>query len=394
MNYRTLKSFLHYDSLYRSGNFFQLTSSDEGVFFLLLRSAARKECLQYIALQAGINIEGINTTQVLPALYTASLSTDSLRQSILELYQQERQKRKEAEKHLLAELYKLRVFDWGGIHQNDINRYIVDNFVKKIIRYDELVSRIETEVLVSLKGFTLCSWYNNWTTIIIEDLFKDHHRVLPTVGQMKMVDFFVDDIPFDLKMTNFPTGYMEEQRAARGLVRKEIAALKKIARTYKIPFDKTRVDNDLREDIIAALSESSLSEVQEEYQAFVAYRQNIIADTMTDPRELLRWLYENQGTQRFDTSNRLFLILIDQQRMEDSWKLKRDYILLKEHINAYLDVRSSTKEDLRVDWTVDGKAYISYGLCCMNKRCGSEQAVFCGCETTETHLPPPQLERL
>jgi len=39
-------------------------------------------------------------------------------------------------------------------------------------------------------------------------------------------------------------------------------------------------------------------------------------------------------------------------------------------------------------------AFVNTGLCCMNKRCGSEQAVFSGCETTETHLPPPQLERL
>lgn len=359
-NHRTIEDFDRYDSLYRSGDFFQLASSAEGVFFLLLRSAARKECLQYIASQAGINTEGIKVKQLLPTLYTASLSDSSLRQSIRELYKQDREERKKAETNLLAELYKLRVFDWGGIHQNDINRYIIDNFIKKITRYDELVARIETDMLVSLKGFTLCSWYNNWTTIIIEDIFNDHQRVLPTVGQMKMVDFFVDDIPFDLKMTNFPVGYMEDQRAARGLVRKEIAALKKIARTYKIPFDATRVDTELKEDIIAALSESSLTEVQEEYEAFVACRQSIIADTIADPQELLRWLYENQGTQRFDTSNRLFMININQERMEDSWKLKRDYILLKESINNYLDTRSFSKEELRIDWAINGKEYVSY----------------------------------
>ncbi|MFM6785038.1 MAG: hypothetical protein ACKPKU_28635, partial [Dolichospermum sp.] len=55
----------------------------------------------------------------------------------------------------------------------------------------------------------------------------------------------------------------------------------------------------------------------------------IINETLQQPPELLRWLYENQGSQRFDTSNRLFLVLVDSNFLEDSWKLKRDFSLLK-----------------------------------------------------------------
>jgi hypothetical protein len=79
MNHRTLKSFHHYDSLYRSGDFYQLTSSEEGIFYLLLRSMARKESLQYIGSQVGINIENIKVTQLLPTLYTSSISTELLK---------------------------------------------------------------------------------------------------------------------------------------------------------------------------------------------------------------------------------------------------------------------------------------------------------------------------
>ena len=42
-----------------------------------------------------------------------------------------------------------------------------------------------------------------------------------------------------------------------------------------------------------------------------------------DSRQLQKWLYENQGGARGDTSNRFFLILIDASNRDHSWKLKR-----------------------------------------------------------------------
>ena len=33
---------------------------------------------------------------------------------------------------LVSELYKMRNFDWGGNYQNNLDRYIVDNFIKTI----------------------------------------------------------------------------------------------------------------------------------------------------------------------------------------------------------------------------------------------------------------------
>ena len=52
---------------------------------------------------------------------------------------------------------------------------------------------------------------------------------------------------------------------------------------------------------------------------------------------MIRWLYENQGERRFDASNRLFLILVDQRNYFDSWKLKRAKPLMEAKIRGYLD---------------------------------------------------------
>lgn len=357
---RNNEDFSRFVKLYADGELRELVSTDDGLFFLTLRSVARKENLLYVCEKAGIEVQGVPVRSLLPTIFLSNVSLELIEESIKELYEIERTERREKEKELLAELYKLRVFDWGGIYENDINKHIVNNYIKKITDYDLLVNKIENELLYSLKGFALCSWYNNWTSIIIEDIFKDHPRVLPTVGKIKQVDFFVDGIPFDLKMTYFPATFMEDQRAIKGYVRSELAELKRMCKTFNIPIDTTRQANDLMLDIITALSESSNGEVRESFAAFVARRKEIITETIAQPRTLLKWLYEKQGTQRFDASNRLFLITIKQDALEESWKLKRDYELLAGEITNYLDTRDFDPEEILLEWEVDGRTYESY----------------------------------
>lgn len=216
MSNNNLNTFFHLESLYNQGNFYELTNSEDGLYFLKLRSLARKEYLLYLLEKSKIYVDKLPAKELLKKSFEAQVSTSIIEMTIREIYTQERIERKNLERQILAELYKLRVFDWGGIHQNDINKHLVNNYIKKINNYDSLVEKIENEILNSLKGFILCSWYNNWTSIIIEDIFKDHPRVLPTIGKIKQVDFFIDQVPFDLKMTYFPIGFMEKKEKREG----------------------------------------------------------------------------------------------------------------------------------------------------------------------------------
>ena len=357
---RTKEDFDKYNRLYSDGDFFSLTSSEEGLFFLLLRSLARTDNYRYLAEKVGISIDGVPVRSLPLILYTSNVTATVIEGSINDLYAVERDQRKVEEQTLFAQLVKLRVFDWGGVHQNDINRYLIDNYVKKIVDYDELVDKVESEILWSVKNFMLCSWYNHWTSIIIEDIFNDHPRVLPAIGKIKQVDFFVENRPFDLKVTYFPAGFLEDERQRSGLVRSELAELKGMCREFAIPIDRSRRPNDLMVDIITAMSESSDATVKDYYAAFVQRRKNIIDHTVKNPRTLIKWLYENQGTQRFDASNRLFLILINQNSMEESWKLKRDYNLLETKITSYLNAFSAKQEDRLLEWSAGGITYKSY----------------------------------
>jgi hypothetical protein len=198
----------------------------------------------------------------------------------------------------------------------------VENYVKKITFYDLLEDKIENELHHSLKGFVLCQWYNHWTSIIIENIFKAHASVLPAVGLVKKIDFFIHNIPFDLKVTYFPEGFTADMRREAGL-RPELTLLKQAARRKDVHFDNGLPPAKLLEDLWKKLRDHPSADAQTAISELNEYRLLLIGESRCDPTSLIRWLYENQGIRRFDSSNRLFLVLIDQTNVFQSWKLKR-----------------------------------------------------------------------
>jgi hypothetical protein len=82
----------------------------------------------------------------------------------------------------------------------------------------------------------------------------------------------------------------------------------------------------------------------------------ILKEVQADPKILATWLYENQGEMRFGSENRLFLVLVDTEDFNSSWKLKRNLDLLKPAIITYLDNFGSKKiDDLKVSFNFKGK---------------------------------------
>jgi hypothetical protein len=191
-------------------------------------------------------------------------------------------------------------------------------------------------LLTSLRGYVICSWYNHWTSIIIEDLFKEHPNVLPAVGLVKKIDFFVGDVPFDLKVTYLPEGYLSECRRAAAL-RPELTLLKQAARQHALPIAADLAAAALLQDLWAKVADHPAPECGALIAELMAFRGSLIDEIENDPSVLLKWLYENQGVARFDASYRLFVILVDQRNYFDSWKLKRAKALMESKIHEYLD---------------------------------------------------------
>ena len=324
------------ETMFRQDRIRELSEDQSGLRYLKLRTLSRREHILKVFASAKIEPPAETGTVLRAAFDSPAIKDAGIDAVARSIYAAESAERLKKEPMLVSELYKLQAFDWGDLHQNSLEKTIVDNYVKKVTNYEDLNSKIDNELLASMRGYVLCSWYNHWTSIIIEDVFRDHRSVLPAVGKVKKIDFFLQGVPFDLKVTSLPEGFVKERRRADAM-KPELTLLKKAARCASVKFDKELADSRLLEDLWRKVSDLPGAEPQELIAELNNYRNAVLSNSQKDPDALIKWLYENQGVRRFDAANRLFLVLVDRSNFFGSWRLKRAKPLLEQKINAYLD---------------------------------------------------------
>lgn len=339
--------------LFRNDDIGALAEDANGVRYLKLRSLNRREALERLfELSRHAKPDG-NAGVLFRTAFECSITAGQIETCIREIYGEERALRLRQEADLVNQLYRLQEFNWGGLHQNSLEKTIVDNYVKKIRNYDRLNEAIEHELYASMRGYVLCSWYNHWTSIMIEDVFKDHANVLPAVGLVKKIDFFIKDTPFDLKVTYLPEGYLALMRQQSGL-RPELTLLKQAARRFGIPIPEDLSTSALLQDLWSKVSDHPNPACQAVVRQLHEFRDQLVTTLRDDPAALIKWLYEEQGVRRFDASNRLFLVLIDQRNYFESWKLKRARPLLEAQVRAYLDaIGERVGREVEFNWEGD-----------------------------------------
>lgn len=350
-----MSNFNRWLKLYNDNDLLEFSRDDQALVWLKLKSIVRKEWLESFVAYANLQVKSKTLNKQWQELYSTLADHPKAHQLLDTFIRAENHKVALAlpVEQLVSELYKMRNFDWGGNYQNNLDRYIIDNFIKTIPSFDLISQKIDTEIAVSVAGYVLCSWYNHWSSILIERLFKEHDKVLPTVGMIKKVDFFVDQVPFDLKVTYLPIGYMAEQRRKRGL-KSEIAELRTYAKTYGVHFDRDTNDETQAYEISQKLLDAKKSEASVIHKV----RNEILIEAQQHPQELIQWLYENQGERRFDASNRIFIILVDTTDWDASWKLKRNLDLLRPAIHQWITRFSKRKlESLHLRFKFDSKPY-------------------------------------
>jgi hypothetical protein len=329
-------TFTEADRLFQNNLISELSAEEDGKRFLKLRSLSRAKKLEALFRTAGVPPPEVGTRQLFESAFEARIPTATVEGVIRDIYRGEREERCAREPELLNQLYRVAEFNWRGLRQGALERTIVDKYVKKITDYEELCSCVENELLLSMRGYVICTWYNHWTSIVIEDIFNDHANVLPAVGRVKNIDFFVKDVPFDLKVTYLPEECLGDKRKQAGL-RPELTLLKRQARQNAVPIDNNLPNAALGQDLWAKISDHPAAGSRGLIAELTAFRNDLVKEVEQDPAELIRWLYENQEERRFDASNRLYLVLVDQRNYFESWKLKRAKPLMEAKISRHLD---------------------------------------------------------
>lgn len=107
---------------------------------------------------------------------------------------------------LKSELGRVKEFSWGVV-QGALDNKIQNEYVRKYSRHQELIAAVEQKLHRDVTSYVTCTWYNHWTTVLIEEEISQHPRVVPVLKKIKGVDLFFDGQPFDLKITYLPKGH-------------------------------------------------------------------------------------------------------------------------------------------------------------------------------------------
>jgi hypothetical protein len=96
-------------------------------------------------------------------------------------------------------------YKWGRKQSNDWDS--ITNFIYKTYSFDSLLRKTE-HLPNEMKNYALNRWYNYWSAMAIENIFASHNKVNPNKDIYdKLVDFTIDNIPFDHKTSIFPNGF-------------------------------------------------------------------------------------------------------------------------------------------------------------------------------------------
>ena len=352
-----MTNFEKWDKEFRSQNLYAFNNNDNALLYLKVRAVCRGKQIKQFIDRNGIVLNSTKINDQFVELFSVIESIpDGM--AMLDAYLRDRNNEWYHtmgidEEKLKSGLRQIDSYEWGGDQENSLDQYLIRRYVKVTSDFDELKYKADA-IAVNAWKFVQTSWYNNWTSYLIESMFKRHNRVLSAVGEIKSVDFFIDNNPVDLKVTYFPEAYMQN-KLKEILGNSEITWLKRQAKSVGIMPDKNLTDSKQYSFLKEELENHGHSEI-------VGYlseiRKQIVDDARKNPESLVTWLYENQSPRLFGAENRLFVVLIDLINMNQSWKMKRAFSLIEPRINQYLD-SFNAKSLKKIDFTFNKKNYES-----------------------------------
>lgn len=350
-----MDNFDKWDKLFRSQNLYEFNNDSNGLLWLKVRAVCRSRQLSKFTNDNGISLESKKISEKNRELFVL-LEDNREAQSILDKFlcnlSNEWYASMGIDRQKLEEdLYKIQSYNWGGDQNNSLDKYFVSRYVKVISSLEELEKR-KSEISINAWNYVQNSWYNNWTSYLIESFFKQDKNVVSAIGEIKSVDFFIGNCPLDLKVTFFPAQFLEIK--LKDVLGKSVLTWLKVkAKALGFKIDSNSSTSQQIYTLTEKLNVNGHSDIVAE---LVEHKRKIILESQSDPMELLTWLYENQGEMRFGAENRLFLILSDSERQEDSWKLKRNYELIEPKIKSYLSSFSPSSLK-QIDFTFKKTCY-------------------------------------
>jgi len=172
-------------------------------------SSIKSENLKELAVKLGISPKGSASEITKRILEMQPLPPENIIDAFIKtLYLQKIQERKEliSDADLRNEVSKVKNFAWSTT-QGGLDQKIQKEFVRRYCHYDDLINHVKLTLHDDVTNYAICSWFNHWTTVYIEEHIGAHPKVIPTIKNIKGIDLFFAGQPFDLKITYIPKEY-------------------------------------------------------------------------------------------------------------------------------------------------------------------------------------------
>lgn len=209
-----MTNFERWDTEFRNQNLFAFNSNDNGLLWLKVRAVCRGKQLDKFLRENNLTLSKTKmaekNVELFELLEHARSATAILDKYLCDRNNEWYNAMGINELQLKEDLYRIQYYTWGGDQNNSLDKHLVSKYVKVVSKYNDLVKRRD-EIAENAWNYVQTSWYNNWTSFLIESLFKRHPKVISAVGEIKSVDFFIGKMPVDLKVTYFPKQYMDEK---------------------------------------------------------------------------------------------------------------------------------------------------------------------------------------
>ena len=163
--------------------------------------------LKILALNLGISDKG-SATEIIKRILGEQQDEKTIDEFIKQKYVERVEERRAiiSDDDLKKELMKVKAFSWGVV-QGQLDQKIQTKYVRRIVRYEELINSVKAKLHDEVTNYVICTWFNHWTTVLIEEHISTHSKVIPTIKNIKGIDIFFNGQPFDLKVTYLPREY-------------------------------------------------------------------------------------------------------------------------------------------------------------------------------------------
>lgn len=144
-----MKDFKYWDNLHNSENLEEFSNNQIGLLWLKTKSIIRKELIEGFLIQNEIVLSKTSLKELFIELFELLSKDIDNSHKALDSYIKEISNLQIANidiQQLVSELYKLKIFEWGGDYQNSLDKYLVSRYIKvQNPSFDNLVSKFETE---------------------------------------------------------------------------------------------------------------------------------------------------------------------------------------------------------------------------------------------------------